>query len=120
MSTPARASRLAVEDRGDIAIAKLVDKKIVTEEAINQIGEDLYSLVDELGKKRIVVSFANVEYYSSACIGRFLTLQKKVKAVGGGLVLCDVNDDIFEVFEITRHNRTFKFAKDESAALELF
>ena len=43
-----RRRRLEVEDIGDIAVVNFVDKKILDEQNIQMIGDDLFRLVDEL------------------------------------------------------------------------
>jgi len=121
MSTPPRRRRLEVEDYGrDITVVNFIDRKILDEQNIQKIGEDLFSLVDELGRKKILLNFSNVEYLSSAALGKFITLNKKVGATGGKLVMCNINEEIFEVFEITKLNRLFNIQKDEQTALQVF
>jgi anti-sigma B factor antagonist len=43
-----------------------------------------------------------------------------VNAVSGKLVLCNIDPQIYEVFEITKLNRLFNIQKDEQAALQAF
>src|SRR5438067_38643 len=115
-----RRRRLEVEESGDVTIVNFIDKKILDEQNIQKIGEDLFSLVDELGRKKILLNFSNVEYLSSAALGKFITLNKKVQTAAGKLVMCNINDDIFEVFEITKLNKLFNIQKDEQTALQTF
>jgi len=120
MSTQPRRRRLEVEDNGEVTVVNFIDKKILDEQNIQKIGEDLFSLVDELGRKKVLLNFSNVEYLSSAALGKFITLNKKVQGVGGKLVMCNINEDIFEVFEITKLNKLFNIQKDEQTALQAF
>src|ERR1700716_3172290 len=112
-SQPPRRRRLEVVEEGEITVVNFIDKKILDEQNIQKIGEDLFSLVDELGRKKILLNFSNVEYLSSAALGKFITLNKKVSTAGGKLVMCNINDDIFEVFEITKLNKLFNIQKEE-------
>ncbi len=116
----AKQRRFEIRKEGEIAICTLIDRKILDEQNIQAIGDDLWKLVDEEGCTQIVVDFQRVEYYSSATSGKFITLNKKVAAKNGKLVLCSVNEDIFEVFEIQRLDRLFTFCKDEADALKKF
>jgi len=118
MSSQPRRRRLEVEDNGDVTIVNFIDKKILDEQNIQKIGEDLFSLVDEMGRRRIVLNFRNVDYLSSAALGKFITLNKKVHGAGGKLVLCNIDPNIYEVFEITKLNKLFNIQKDEHAALQ--
>src|SRR5215470_7102310 len=79
MTQPPRRKRLEVEDIGDITVVNFVDKKILDEQNIQIIGEQLFSLVDELGRKKILLNFSNVEFLSSAALGKLITLNRKLQ-----------------------------------------
>ncbi|MCI0462008.1 MAG: STAS domain-containing protein, partial [Gemmataceae bacterium] len=57
---------------------------------------------------------------TGAALGKFITLNKKVNAAGGRLVLCNIDPQIYEVFEITKLNKLFNIQKEEQAALQAF
>lgn len=121
MSTQPRRRRLDVQDYdNEISIINFVDRRILDEQNIQKIGEDLFSLVDEYGRKKIVLNFANVEYLSSAALGKLITLNRKVNNAGGKLAMCNINEDIFEVFTITNLDRMFNIYPDEQTALQAF
>ncbi|MBY0231381.1 MAG: STAS domain-containing protein [Gemmataceae bacterium] len=120
MASPARRRRLEVESIGDVTVVNFVDRKILDEQNIQVIGEQLFSLVDEEGYKKLLLNFSNVEYLSSAALGKLITLNKKLQGVGGKLILCNIDPQIFEVFEITKLDKFFKIVKEEQAALQAF
>jgi anti-sigma B factor antagonist len=120
MSAQPRRRRLEVEDIGDVTVVNFTDKKILDEQNIQVIGEQLFSLVDELGRRKLLLNFGNVEYLSSAALGKFITLNKKLQGVGGRLILCNIDPQIYEVFEITKLNKLFNIQKEEQAALQAF
>lgn len=112
--------RLDIEEVGDVTVAKFVDKKILDETNIQIIGNQMFGLVDEDGRKKIVLDFSNVEYLSSAALGKLITMDKKVKAAKGKLRLCSIRPEIYEVFEITRLNKIFDIRTNQEQALEGF
>ncbi len=120
MSSQPRRRRLEVEDIGDVTVVNFIDRKILDEQNIQKIGEDLFSLVDELGRRKLLLNFGNVEYLSSAALGKFITLNKKVHGAGGKLILCNIGPQIYEVFEITKLNKLFNIQKEEQSALQAF
>ncbi len=71
--------RLDIEQIGEVTVAKFVDKKILDENNIQMIGNQLFGLVEEDGRKKIVLDFTAVEYLSSAALGKLITMDKKVK-----------------------------------------
>ena len=120
MSSQPRRSRLEVEDIGDVTVVNFVDRKILDEQNIQIIGQQLFSLVDELGRRKVLLNFQKVEYLSSAALGKLITLNKKLLSAGGRLILCSINPQIFEVFEITKLDKFFNIQKEEQAALQAF
>src|SRR5215468_3746641 len=120
MSAQPRRRRLEVEDIGDVTVVNFTDKKILDEQNISKIGEDLFSLVDELGRRKILLNFGNVEYLSSAALGKLITLNKKVQTAGGKLVMCNICENVYEGFEITKLTKLFNIQKDEQTALQTF
>src|SRR5437870_10863044 len=85
MSSQPRRRRLEVEQIGDVTVVNFVDRKILDEPTIQVIGDQLFSLVDEEGWRKLLLNFGNVEYLSSAALGKLITLHKKLQAAGGRL-----------------------------------
>jgi len=119
-SQPPRRRRLEVEDIGDVTVVSFTDKKILDEQNIQIIGEQLFGLVDDSGRKKLLLNFSNVEYMSSAALGKLITLNKKIQGAGGKLVLCAIDPQIREVFEITKLDKLFVIRSDEQEALQMF
>ena len=112
--------KLDIEQIGDVTVAKFVDKKILDETNIQIIGNQMFGLVDEDGRKRIILDFSNVEYLSSAALGKLITLNKKVRGATGQLALCNIKPEIKEVFSITKLDKVLKIFEGEESALESF
>ena len=107
MAAAAGQRRLDIEEVGDVTVARFVDKKILDENNIQMIGTQLFGLVDQDKRKKIVLDFTNVEYLSSAALGKLI----------GKLRLCSIRPDIYEVFAITKLNKLFDIKDDQAAAL---
>ena len=120
MSDEPRRQRLEIADVGDITIVNFIDRKILDERNIQIIGEQLWNLVDEMGRRKVVLNFQNVEYFSSAASGKLITLNKKLFAAGGKLVMCGFHPEICEVFETNKLNRLFYITATEEQAMAFF
>ena len=120
MAEQPRRRRLEVEDIGEVTVVNFTDRKVLDEQNIQVIGEQLFNLVEEAGRKKILLNFANVEYLSSAALGKLILLNNKLKTAGGRLILCNIDPQIYEVFEITKLNKVFNIQKEEQAALQAF
>jgi anti-sigma B factor antagonist len=115
-----RRQRLVVEDIGDITVVSFVDKKILDEQNIQLIGDDLFRLVDELGRRKILLNFSNVEFLSSAALGKLIRLHQKLQGAGGKLVLSGISKGIMEIFELTKLDKMLTICKDEQKGLQSF
>ena len=112
--------RLNVSDVGDVTVVRFVDRKILDELNIQELGQELFQLVEEENKIRLLLNFHQVEFLSSAALGKLITLDKKVKAHTGKMRLCNLRPEIFEVFAITRLNTVFDIKPSENEALAGF
>lgn len=115
-----KKKRVQTEQIGDVTVAHFTDKKILDEANIQEIGEELFELVDSNPQRKLVLNFSNVEYLSSAALGKLITLNKKVRQSKGQLKLCAIRPQIFEVFIITKLNKLFDIYEEEQAAVESF
>lgn len=79
MSGQPHRRRIEVEEKGDIAVVGFIDKKILDEQNIQIIGEQLSELVDSEKRLKVILNFANVEYLSSAALGKIIALNSKLK-----------------------------------------
>jgi anti-sigma B factor antagonist len=112
--------RLTVENVGDIVVVGFVDRRILDEQNIQIIADQLFSLVEDQNRLKLILNFGNVEYMSSAALGKLITLHKKMVTAKGKLVLCGISPQIFEVFAITKLDKIFTIVKDIDAALAVF
>ncbi len=92
-------------------------QQILNDLAIKQFEEELLALVDE-GHRRLVIDFQKVEYFSSTAIGKLIVLHKALLARQGRLVLCAIDERVFEAFKITSFDRIFKIYPSEQEALQ--
>src|SRR5258708_37172650 len=92
---------LRLENVDGVTVVSFVESKIVTEENIQEVGDQLYSLVEDEGHRQLLLNFGNVQYLSSAALGKLITLKKKAGAVKGRLKLCCIHPDPLEAFRIT-------------------
>ena len=112
-------NRIDVSDVGEVSVVQFKDRKILDESNIQEMGRELFELV-ELKRAKILLNFMNVEFLSSAALGKLITLDKKLKAAKGQLKLSDIRPEIYEVFAITRLNKLFDIHDDEADALATF
>jgi anti-sigma B factor antagonist len=114
MATP---RRIKINDSGKVTVVTFNDSKIIDEAEIQEFGQELYDLVERDGRKKIVLNFANVEFLSSAALGKLIGFDKRVKQHGAELILSNIRPEIYEVFAITKLTKLFVIKDDEADAL---
>jgi anti-sigma B factor antagonist len=109
--------RLEVSESAQISVVRFKDQKIIDPEAIQELGDELFILVESSNRPKIILNFANVEFLSSAALGKLITFEKKVKKNGSKLILTDIAPEIFQVFTITNLDKLFTIKDSEADAL---
>ena len=79
----------------------------------------LTKLMDD-GDKNILVTLENLEYISSAGLRVFLGTAKRIKSEGGKFELCQLNETVQEIFDMSGFSTILNVFKDESEALDGF
>ncbi len=109
--------RLDVNESASITVVRFKDSKIIDPEAIQELGQELFALVEKPQRRKIVLNFANVEFLSSAALGKLIAFEKKSKQSGAELILTDISPEIFPVFTITGLDKLFRILDREVDAL---
>ena len=112
--------RIDVTKVGDVSVVRFQDRKILDEASIQELGLELFGLVEQDNRKSLLLDFTGVEFLSSAALGKLITLDRKVKSHKGRLKLCAIRPEILEVFQVTKLNKVFDIRTDEAEAIAAF
>lgn len=110
-------SRLKVKREGDVIHVEFVDRNILDEANIQQIGDEITSIIDKEATPKLLISFANVDHLSSAALGTLITINNRMKGKNGKLRLANIDPQILEVFKITKLDRLFQIHDTTDRAL---
>jgi anti-sigma B factor antagonist len=116
----AETRHIKLREVGDITVVHFLDRKILDEASIQQLGQELFDLVAKDGRKKLLLNFSSVEFLSSAALGKLITLNKKANTHQCQLKLSNIRPEIYEVFAITKLNKLFDIKDDEADALAAF
>ena len=111
--------RIDVSDSSGVCVVRFKDQKIIDPEAIQELGQELFDLVETESRTKLVVNFANVEFLSSAALGKLITFEKLTKRKGAELILTNIAPEIFQVFAITNLDKLFRIMDTEADALAI-
>jgi len=113
-------SRLRVTEHGDITRIEFVDRNILDEANIQQIGAEIARIVDAKPQPKLLISFENVDHLSSAALGTLITINNRIRSKDGQLRLAKIDPQIYEVFVITKLNKLFQIYETPQQAMESF
>lgn len=114
------ASRLRVAEESGVTRIEFVDRNILDEANIQQIGEEINRIIDAEPQPKILISFDNVDHLSSAALGTLITINNKIRSKDGQLRLANIDKQIYEVFVITKLNKLFQIHETIEQALTSF
>lgn len=112
--------RISVTETNGVTVVRFSDRKILDALVIQDLGQELFALVEQENKKNLLLNFTNVEFLSSAALGKLISMHKKVERAQGQLKLCCIRPEIYDVFTITRLNEKFDIKDEEDEALAEF
>ena len=112
-----RLKRINISESGPVSVITFADSKIIDEAEIQELGQELYELVERDDRKKIVLNFGNVEFLSSAALGKLIGFEKRVNQNSAELILTNIRPEIYEVFAITKLTKLFEIKDDEADAL---
>ena len=119
-SMSAKASQLRISRVGEITQIEFIESKILDESNIQQISNEMCSVVDEEATPKVVIRFGNVEHLSSAALGALITVNNRVKGKDGTLCLSEIDTQIREVFAITKLDKIFPIFETSDEAINSF
>jgi anti-sigma B factor antagonist len=113
-------SGLVISQIQEVTVVSFRNRSILDSVGVEAISRELYALVDEQARKKIVLDFSNVRFLSSQMLGVLIALHKKLKEIGGRYVIAGLQPELHRVFRITRLDKVLDFAPDETKALAEF
>jgi anti-anti-sigma factor len=116
----APSSHISIRKIDGVTRIDFVDRNILDELNIHQIGEELLACVESEMRPKVVIVFENVDHLSSAAFGTLMKFLERVKVRDGQLRLCAMKPRVYEGFTITKLNRIFSIHADFAAAVESF
>lgn len=113
-------SRLMIQKDPDITTIEFLDRNILDEANIQQIGEEIAQIIDRAGNPKLLISFENVDHMASAALGTLITVNNRIRQKDGQLKLANISPQIYEVFVITKLNKLFQIYKTTDEARKAF
>jgi anti-anti-sigma factor len=90
-----------VRDIDDGTLVKLTSRDL-EKETIPVLVDDLFELVQESGQPNLYLDLGGIRVMASIVLGKLLSLDLKLRAQGGRLILTDLDPFLYQMFQATR------------------
>jgi len=109
--------KLSTSSEGEVTVVKLEGN--LDTQTSPEAQEELNRLMDE-GSQKLLLDFAELAYISGSGLRVLLTVAKRLAPDEGEMRICNLNDVVNEVFEISGFSTILKVFPSDSEALEGF
>ncbi len=89
------------ECAGAVTVLTLT-KKELDDPTAERLAEELFDFSERFTGSDLCLDMGAVAYLSSTALGKFVSLNRKLKASGGRLCLIKVDPTVYELFSLTR------------------
>jgi anti-anti-sigma factor len=107
------------EEVGQLTVIRFVVRGVARVQEIIDLFEELDQHVRQ-GDRRVLLNFAGVEAFTSYPIGKLLTLDRKLRGLGGRLALCALTPVVSDIIDIMKLRRQLNIYDTEQDALQSF
>ncbi len=110
---------LTLEEHPDALIVGFTVPRLSEDVNLEQLGHELFALVEQYGCRKLVVSLRDVIYLTSSGLGKMITLHRKMHRLQGEVVFFDLNETVDEILRASKLDTYLKLAPDRETALRL-
>ena len=88
---------------------------------LEKIAKELYRLIDEEDRRRLILDFERVKYLSSQAIGIIMAMHRKLAPLSRSkLVLCSVNPALQQLLKITSLDKLLTVKATQKEAVKVW
>jgi anti-anti-sigma factor len=108
--------RIQLDEGIFITVVRFRTPHVAATAEIEEMGQSLYHLVEGESPK-LVLDFSTVVFFSSAALGKLISLLSRVRARQGTLILCGIRPGLLDVFHTCHLDRIFQIRSNVDDAL---
>ena len=108
---------LDIDEQGDVTIIRFRDERVTDAMEIEDLGRQMYHVLEYKNCEKLVLDFSPVEFLSSATIGKLISLNRKAKVCKTAVRLCGMRQGVRDIFHLCSLDRVFDIREDEKAAI---
>ena len=108
---------MLVRVQDHVTIVRLRSSSLTSMSEIGRLTNAFERMIAE-GSRRLIIDFKLVEHVGSTGLGMLIALQKKMKDIGGRLVVSHP-EHLQDLLKVSHTTRLFELAVDSKAAFKL-
>jgi anti-sigma B factor antagonist len=108
-----------LDDNGDVTVASFTKLSLSDEENVEQLAHELFSLVEQYNRRKVVLDMHCVEYVTSSILGKMITLHRKLHRTNGRLVVCGLTEGVQRILSSSRLIEYFETSTDVDNAVAM-
>ena len=108
-----------VRDENGTLVAEFWDCLRLDPAPVRDLRVHLETHLKTPGRPDLVVDLNGVTYAGSAALGGFIGIHRLISPRGGRVIFCNVDENVLEVFRVSKLLPLFTFAANRAAALAL-
>ena len=82
--------------------------------------QTVFDYIERLNHQKVIFNFASVGYLSSAGMRMLLSVSKKLKSLGGKLVICEITNNVMDVLKMSGFDNILVITGSLEEALQKF
>jgi anti-sigma B factor antagonist len=110
---------VTLQEHGDVMVVSFKSRLLNDEENIEQLGQELFSLVEQSNWLKLALDLTNVEYLTSSVLGKLITLHRKLHRNQGKLVLFGLSEGVDAILRTSKLLTYFAIAENRDGAITL-
>ena len=108
------------ETQDDVLKVYLRDIRLSEDGLVESVGAELNTLINSIQSKKMLVNLRDVSFMNSSMIGKLVQLNSRCKNESIEFRLCEVNDNLLEVFTLMQLPKIMQIHPSEQSAFESF
>jgi anti-anti-sigma factor len=108
---------LEVKHLDSATVLRFIATSLVDEEVIQAIANRVQGMIENAGKRLIIMDLSSITHLSSLMIAKLVAFNRKVKAGTGRLIFCGLQPDVLRALERLQLLKILMVCADEQEAL---
>jgi anti-anti-sigma factor len=106
------------EESGDARVVRFRRVEILCDQNVREMGEGLETVLSRRERPgRVVIDLAGIQILSSAAVAKLILFQRRLRGLGGELLLCHLHPHVARSFQLSNLSHYFSIHADVNAAL---